>query len=218
MRIVQPKGTKGSLKWIQAAIEHYPDILQPPELPTIEWVSPLAMDDYAEYRDAAFLNLIKLPALGAALKTFWPQRGPQWDALGLTSQGPVLVEAKAHIREFYSPPSQAGQKSREKIGRAFGLVQEDLGIQNPPDWTETYYQYANRLALLWWLRSQRIDAKLLFVSFINDTQMLGPEDKAAWDTAFAQANAALGLPKMHKLSAHIFHISPDVRKIASILE
>ncbi|WP_170624659.1 MULTISPECIES: hypothetical protein [unclassified Ruegeria] len=214
MRIIQPKGTKGSLKWIQAAVDRCPEVLQPRKLPTIEWVSPLEEDDYAEYRDAAFLNRLGIGHLTASLKDFWPQRGPQWDALGLTSHGPVLVEAKAHIREFFSPPSQAGQRSREQINRAFATVRADLGIGDHVNWSELYYQYANRLAFLWWLREHGVDAKLLFVSFLNDSEMGGPQHAETWDAAFAAADYALGLPRQNKLRSHIYHVTPDVREIS----
>ena len=70
-RIIQPKGTKGSLKWIQHVINDCPGVLSkhildaigPEKKQSIEWLSPLAGDDYAEYRDQAFLDLsgIKLP-------------------------------------------------------------------------------------------------------------------------------------------------------------
>lgn len=63
MKVKQPVGTKGSLKWIQKAVAT-PAVLNSAirgvvELPAdavIEWVSPRADDDRAEYRDAAFLR------------------------------------------------------------------------------------------------------------------------------------------------------------------
>ena len=64
-RIVQPKGTKGSLKWTQHVINKPPSLLNTPinyligveEENTIEWLSPKEDDDYSEYRDQAFLDL-----------------------------------------------------------------------------------------------------------------------------------------------------------------
>lgn len=218
MRVIQPRGKRGSLKWIQEAVDRLPHLLQPPELPTIAWVSPLAEDDYAEYRDTAFLDRLRIGSLSASLKDFWPQRGPQWDALGLTSSGPILVEAKAHVREFFSPPSQAGLKSIELIKRAFAMVQADVGVSRSTDWTEVYFQYANRLTFLWWLREHGLDAKLLFVSFLNDVDMRGPHHAEAWETAFASADYALGLPERHKLRHHIYHVTPDIRELALAYE
>ncbi|MCW5718337.1 MAG: hypothetical protein KIS68_10955 [Bauldia sp.] len=105
MRIPQPLGTRGSLRWVQIAINRHPDLLEA-ALPGIRWLSPLAADDYAEYRDGSFLRLVGLDSLTPKLKGFWPTRGPQWDALGLMGTAPVLVEAKAHLREFISPPTR----------------------------------------------------------------------------------------------------------------
>lgn len=213
MRAIQPTGARGSLKWIQKAIELAPHVLQPPGLSKIEWVSPLAEDNYAEYRDGAFLERLGLVHLTAPLKAFWPQKGPQWDALGMTETGPVLVEAKAHVREFFTPSSQAGHQSREQIEDAFAAVRADLGVKQGANWSDLYYQYANRLAFLWWLRENGINAKLLFVSFLHDLDMDGPQHEETWHATFASADYALGLPKRHKLTSHIFHVMPDVRKL-----
>jgi hypothetical protein len=213
MRVIQPKGTKGSLRWIQQAGGSHPIDLQPHGLPKIEWVSPLAEDDFAEYRDAAFLDRLGIGCLSESLREFWPQRGPQWDALGFTSSGPVLVEAKAHISEFFSPPSQAGPSSLVQIRQALSRVQSDLGCKNSSDWVETYYQYANRLAFLWWLRKNGVDANIIFVSFLSDPDMSGPKQAETWEAAFASADYSLGLPKKHSLTKHIFHVFPDVLKM-----
>ena len=122
MRAVQPKGKRGSLKWIQALVNQRPDLLdrlvrescglKPDE--AIEWVSPLAEDEYAEYRDASFLRRLGMELGHRPLREFWPRFGPQWDALGRTDQGAVfLVEAKANIPELVSPAS--GAKSPTSI-------------------------------------------------------------------------------------------------------
>ena len=201
------------MKWIQHAVERSPQLLQPDELPEIVWVSPLAEDDYAEYRDDAFLRRLGLEKLSGSLKAFWPQRGPQWDALGRTTSGPVLVEAKAHIREFFSKPTNAKPRSLDRIHSAFSAVQNDLGITPSSEWSKTYYQYANRLALLWWLREHGIDAKLLFVSFLNDEEMCGPRSSETWHAVFASADYALGLAGRNKLRKHILHVLPDVQEL-----
>ncbi len=212
MRFVQPKGSKGSLKWIQVAVERFPQTLQHMSTPPITWVSPTADDDYAEYRDGAFLERLGLTALLPSLREFWPQGGPQWDALGLTSAGPILVEAKAHVREFFSPASQASSRSLAQIERAFAMVQSDLGLKPSVSWANSYFQYANRLAYLWWLRNNGVDAKLLFVSFLNDDEMRGPKHAETWEAAFASADYALGLPQRHRLRPHVLHIMPDVNE------
>ena len=214
MRIEQPEGTRGSLKWIQRAVQEHPQLLQPSAVSPIRWLSPLREDGFAEYRDGAFLDLIGQGHLQAELRDFWPQRGPQWDGLGETSEGPILVEAKAHIKEFYSPPSQAKGASAEKIARAFARVGDDLGVAVHHRWQELYYQYANRIAFLWWLRSHGVAARLIFVSFLNDTEMAGPDRAEIWETSFAAANYALGLKERHRLSGFIHHVYPDVKRLS----
>lgn len=213
MRVIQPEGQRGSLKWIQRAVARCPEVLQPADLPAITWLSPRREDDYAEYRDGAFLELLGLESLTGLLQEFWPRQGPQWDALGMTLQGPVLVEAKAHLREFFTPASQAGPQSLDRINAAFHAVQADLGIHPAMPWARVYFQYANRLAFLWWLRQQGVDAKLLFVGFLNDDDIGGPTSAETWQAAFAGADYALGLPSRNRLAAHVCHLTPDVRRI-----
>jgi hypothetical protein len=214
MRVIQTAGQRGSLKWIQLAVRHCPEVLQPARLARIDWLSPRLEDDFAEYRDDAFLDLLGLSHLKDSLQEFWPKRGPQWDALGITERGPVLVEAKAHVREFFSLPTQAGDTSRKRIEAAFAEVQRDLGLQPSTSWADVYFQYANRLAFLWWLRRNGVEAELLFVSFLNDSDIGGPSSAETWNAAFAGADYALGLPSRHPLSAHVHHVTPDARAIA----
>ena len=214
VRVEQPFGSRGSLKWLQRAIANRPDLLRPRGLPEIVWRSPLAEDSFAEYRDAAFLDRLGLGRLTLGLAAFWPRRGPQWDALGTTVAGPVLVEAKAHLREFFSPGTQARGASQERITAAFAAVRADLGVPADTDWCRQFYQYTNRLAHLWWLRQHGVAAELLFVSFIGDGDMDGPRHAETWQAAFDTADYALGLPRRHALSQHVHHVMPDVSLLA----
>ncbi len=67
-RIIQPKGKKGSLKWIQEIVNKDADILDKSinhficadKTQKIEWLSPKADDGYAEYRDQTFLDLMRI--------------------------------------------------------------------------------------------------------------------------------------------------------------
>lgn len=214
MRVVQPEGARGSLKWLQIAIERGGAKLSPAALPSIQWVSPLRADDYAEYRDVAFLDVLGLGHLKTELSSFWPPRGPQWDALGLADGRPVLVEAKAHLDEFFSPPTQASERSLALISDSLADVATRLGAKSGTDWTRTFFQYANRIAHLDFLRSRGVDAHLLFVSFIRDADMGGPANAEEWRVAFRTADYALGLPKRHALSPFIHHVCPDVTCIS----
>ena len=124
-RVSQPVGGRGSLKWIQRAVnEAWPALNQPilnviGKDQSIDWRSPIEGDDFAEYRDGAFLERLGLAHLKSELAAFWPARGPQWDALGVTSAGTVLlVEAKSHIAEMCSPGSQARRNCRGPRSKA----------------------------------------------------------------------------------------------------
>ena len=213
MRIPQPLGVKGSLKWMQRAVNDWPEFLQPSALPALTWVSPLVQDEFAEYRDAGFLDRLGLSHLAPQLGEFWPRRGPQWDGLASFDEGVVLAEAKAHLAEFVSPPSQAGSASAQRIAKAFASVQTDLGAR-PANWDRVYFQYANRLAHLWWLRSQGINAHLVLIAFLNDAQMPGLATSADWLAAYSDAEMTLGLPVAHALTPFIHHLFVDTAKLA----
>src|SRR5687767_14622421 len=128
----------------------------------IVWLSPLASDAYAEYRDDVMLSKIGARPGAVPLSGFWPARGPQWDALGRTSRGePLLVEAKAHIPELLSPRTRATGRSLSTIRAALARVKRAVGSRAEADWSTTYYQYTNRLAHLYLLRTlNRIPACL----------------------------------------------------------
>ena len=73
-RVIQPRGTRGSLKWIQIAINECPSVLNEAidVQGKIEWLSPLAGDDFSEYRDGDFLRLIGRENLTSELAFFGP--------------------------------------------------------------------------------------------------------------------------------------------------
>lgn len=219
MRVIQPIGTRGSLKWMQRAVadrweDLERDILNAlPTAKSIEWLSPLLHDEMAEYRDEAWLERIGCLHLNDELMEFWPRRGPQWDALARTDAGHVLVfEAKAHIGEFCSPPSQASGKSRLLIEASMQRIASDLGVPETrhQDWLKHFYQYADRLAHLHWLRSHDVDAKLVLLGFVNDDEMPGNTTPEAWRASYILADHVLGLPSRHKLRPHIIHLHPSV--------
>lgn len=219
MRIVQPPGTLGSLQWMQKSVADRWSSLEAPILAawpnarSLTWLSPLEEDQFAEYRDVAWLRRVGLPELVRSLPDFWPTRGPQWDALARTDAGGVvLVEAKAHIGEFCSPPSQASPVSFAKIAAALNSTAAALEVAetSQPEWLRHFYQYANRMAHLLWLRDQGVDAKLALVGFVHDDRMPGRTTREAWQAAYLIADRILGLPKRHRLSKHIIHVYPPV--------
>lgn len=184
----------------------------------IDWKSPLKADKYAEYRDGDFLkklgilNKIKYPLID-----FWPDYGPQWDALGVNKISKaddeiILIEAKANIPEMVSSGTGAkNPQSINKIRNSLDEVKKYLNINNGIDWTGTFYQYVNRIAHLYYLREKnQIKAHLLFIYFINDITVQGPKTKDEWLGAIQTMECYLGLAKKHKLRKYIHDIFIDV--------
>jgi hypothetical protein len=181
---------------------------------SIQWLSPLRADEFAEYRDAAFLHLVGVGDLQPDLAKFWPQRGPQWDALGCSDAGDILlVEAKAHIAEMLSPGTQASETSRALIEKSLAEVASALNADPRAPWSTTFFQLANRIAHLWFLRSHGKPAWLILVGFTNDLEMRGPESPLEWHAAYQVAMHVMGLHAQHPMARYILHVHPDVREL-----
>ena len=213
MRVPQERGVKGSLRWIQGVGEntdHPVTLALRAQLKidrdvSIDWRSPRQADDFAEYRDVSFLDLLGLSHLADQLRDFWPPRGPQWDALAVASDKRVfLVEAKAHIGEMHSDCA-AGRASRERISLSLDKAKQAFGAPSPHDWLSGYYQYANRLAHVQFLRQHDVDAHLVGVYFLGDTDVRGPQEIAAWARAIDDCHDVLGLLDTHNL-AFLHHL------------
>ena len=219
MRVAQPEKRRGSQKWIQRAVNERWESLEQPILAALgrgaalSWRSPLQADDFAEYRDAAYLNKIGHPELVGELAVFWPARGPQWDALGRSLAGDVLlVEAKAHIDELCSSPTAAGPIARAQIEAALESVATRLGANSHrAAWSQHFYQLANRLAHLDFLRQRGVTAWLVLVDFVGDADVGGPSSAEVWEAAYAVAAHVMGLPRRHPLEPYVIHVCPDVR-------
>jgi hypothetical protein len=218
--VQQPEGTKGSLKWMQIAVNDRPDVLNDAIrrasgiVGPVTWKSPRRSDGYAEYRDAAFLQQIDCGHLGGALDEFWPQRGPQWDGLAVAGSTRLLVEAKSHVAEMCSPPSAAGEVSMAKISKSLAETAEYLGAAPRVPWGPYFYQLTNRLAHLWFLQRNGVDAKLILLNFLDDSEQGGPGSAAEWDAAYKVAGHVLGLPVRHKLSGAVAHVNLSVRTLS----
>jgi len=220
MRVTQQPGTRGSLRWIQQAINQRRDVFDPlvleqiPGATTIQWLSPLAADDFAEYRDGDFLEKIGHLRHAPELSAYWPARGPQWDALGITNSGEaILVEAKAHIAEFLSAGTQAGPESRPLIERTLAETVSALHAKPLIRWTGALYQTANRMAHLKFLIDRKIAAKLIFICFVGDGDMHGPQSADEWRGAIHLMRLMLGLPKQHALTSHIRYVFVQVQTL-----
>lgn len=222
-RVVPPPAIRGSQMWLQRFVRDCPDILDDAIRAAsggriaapIQWRSPVDWDGYAEYRDHAFLDVLGVKLTARSLDSFWPKNGPQWDGLAVTDAGDrILVEAKAHVDEMIST-TQASPVSLERIRGALAETHGYLRARQGADWTTGFYQYANRLAHLYLLRVLNgVPAWLVFVDFVGDRAMEGPETAAEWEAATQVLHAALGIAGSRSpLMSHVLHVPLEVSRV-----
>lgn len=221
-RYPQDSVGRGSLKDIQQLINSRSDFLNKKlsnefnwkDTLSITWVSPLEKDEFSEYRDHDLLRVLTIENLKVDLPGFWPSKGPQWDALGKSYSGDVfLVEAKANIQELVSSATKASRPSLDLIRKSLEETKAYLRIKNNINWSGKFYQYTNRIAHLYYLRVlNNISAYLVFVYFLNDKTVSGPESIKEWQAALTIMKEYLGIRK-NSLSKYIADIFIDVNAI-----
>lgn len=124
-------------------------------------------------------------------------RTPNWDIVSTCTvngrRGLVLVEAKAHAAELSSAGKPPGNKENEPhIRNAISAASAALNATTP-GWNlsaDSHYQLANRFAWGWKLASQGVPVVLLYLGFLNATEMLDcgtPFASAAdWERAMTE--------------------------------
>ncbi|MBI4430513.1 MAG: hypothetical protein HY587_02235 [Candidatus Omnitrophica bacterium] len=214
---------KGSQRQIQRYVREQPARLNQvimdgiPSLavlaPEVTWVSPLRETGYAEYSDREFLENLGLTGQWPVLKQFWPMGGPVWDGLArLTWQGGegvLLVEAKSYPEECRSA-CRAGTKSLAIIQSAIRQTQEFFSAVPTQAWLNEYYQLANRLAHLYFLRRSGVKAWLVLLLFTDDWK---PTPQALWQSELNTIWNALGLQVKHDWIGQVYmKVLPDLQK------
>ena len=220
---------RGSQRWLQLVVNRCPKLIDNAigealglgQDETIEWLSPLESDCFREYQDQAFLDRLCIRPRHRHLQDFWPNRGPVWDGLAKTSGGRrLLIEAKANIPEFDSSPTGASPKSRRKIEDALQKTRDFLRITSKTDWTKCFYQYANRLAHLYFLKeANKIDTALVFVYFVGDKTVCGrePVSKEGWEAAIGLAAHHLGIgPNRQWIRDNVADVFIDVDDLSHV--
>jgi hypothetical protein len=179
----------------------------------LDWVSPIPSAGFAEYRDGEFLRQLGLNHLVGELGSFWPENGPCWDALarahGATAtdtKGVILLEAKSHRLEICGSGCGATvPASKRKIESALKATKGWLRVRPSAPWTSHLYQYANRLAHLYFLRclaEPKVDAWLVNVYFTQDPYR--PTSKEQWDDFLPEVKWALCLEQPQPHSVDLF--------------
>jgi hypothetical protein len=222
-RRIRPGKTTRSEHWLRVLINERPDALAAricttfgwPQDETIEWRSPLAVDGYAEYSDGSFLELLQLQINKVPLADLWPRNGPVWDGLGRTASGrPLLIEAKAYVEEANSSRSSAGPTSLAHICRSLNQLKVYLQSSSSHDWSTLFYQYTNRLAHLYFLRQLNgIDARLIFVYFVNAPDVPRLTSEAEWRGANRLLKSTLQIGHQHVLTPFVAEVFVDVREL-----
>jgi len=135
------------------------------------WISPLQKDNYSEYK----LNWLPIiDHTGINDFAFWPSNQPQWDAIGISGDTLVLVEAKSHPGELNSKMSARSPHSIDLIIRSMREV-FDATYNNGSfeKWTDSYYQLGNRLTFIYKLNQNIKPGKikrvvLVLLNIVND--------------------------------------------------
>ncbi len=177
----------------------------------ITWLSPIESDHFAEYYDQAFLERLGVTNLKVPLGNFWPRSGPRWDGLARTNSGKIiLVEAKAYIEEAVDFCSKAGPKAMPQIATALAEAKQAFGASRDAPWEAPYYQYANRLAHLYFLRHQNeLDVYLVFLYFADAPDVPSPCSASEWHGAERLLKKSLGLgshPFQSRLATIIWRV------------
>lgn len=193
-------GEKGSKYWVDILVNFKGGKLINTELYShdktlkdIEWLSPLASENYKEYK----LNETKIEDLLNTILNvnnsafdFWPSNQPQWDAIGKSGNTIILVEAKGHIKETKTKISASSQESIELIIKSFKETMKDLSIPNIniDVWLNEYYQLANRITFLHKLNNNSMlnyNFKLVLLNIVNDYTHK-PTTAEQWDEHYEE--------------------------------
>lgn len=174
----------------------------------LDWLYPTD-ETTEEPRDLSFM-----PLTDQQLRSwyeFWPKRGNRsWDGIARCNDEWLLFEAKANAGELCSPGTGASAKSLRQITAALDEVKRYIGAPPEALWHHAYYQYANRIAALYFLNVvAKIPARLIFLHFTGDVFPGGrpcPQDEHEWRLCISQCHSALMLPEVHPLSDRMHEI------------
>lgn len=189
---------------------------------SLVWVSPLAQDDYREYRDQEFLERLGLGMHSGRLSVFWPDGGPCWDALAKvrtrSGRGAVLVEAKSHLGETPDPDicRAVSRSSLAKIDAGFSCARRFFRVPDDvPSWRNVNYQVCNQLAHLYFMNEElKVPTWLVWLFIVDDPDWSDCADRAIWRNYLREIYYEIGLPGDHPLKNRIITVcAPPKEKV-----
>ena len=151
---------------------------------------------------------------------FWPPSGNEqnWDAVAKMDISGVehwlLVEAKANTQEIKSNCTAESESSIKTIDDALREMCEAFRMKPKGNLKKGYYQYANRLAVLHFLKEHNTPAKLLFIYFVGDKnpekEESCPKSPKGWEKALMEQYDSIGLDPEKKKTTGVIDLFLDV--------
>jgi hypothetical protein len=196
---------------------------------SIEWLDFGFSKKNAPLRDdkeLSGLEFIEDEHVQERWKSFWAQAGnaQNWDAVGKIHFDDrdewLLVEAKAHVGEITSECGAIDPVSTQKINLALEKASRAFGNQSIPaeNWLARYYQYANRLTVLYFLMKEcvpSVNARLLFIYFCGENRKGWecPQNEQEWLPRIKEMNDRLGVDKSCELAKRVHHLFLPVNPV-----
>jgi hypothetical protein len=136
--------------------------------------------------------------------------------LAKTSDGRLLlVEAKAHIPEAVSSPTEATEQAVSIIRKSLDDAKTFFGSTAPCDWATAFYQYTNQLAHLYFLRElNRQPAFLVYIYFTHAPDVPDAPSEEEWRGAHRLLHSYIGVGGS-RLSPFVVDLFIDARELAA---
>ena len=147
-------------------------------------------------------------------KVFWPQSGNahNWDGIFIKDGIWYFVEAKANLEEANQKCMAESSNSIDKITKAFKATCASESLAKKWQLSDCY-QLANRLAFVHFCETVAVEAKLLYISFINgydSNPRKNVESKEKWENQWKDEYDKLELTD--KLKSNVYHVYIDCHK------
>jgi hypothetical protein len=122
------------------------------------------------------------------------------------------VEAKANIPEIMTNIQAKSKKAISQIEKSLFETKKYLNCQSGLNWEHGFYQYANRIAHLYFLRRIcSVNAFIVFIYFLNGhTRLL--TSRKEWNGVIKLQKQLLGL-RRHKLQQYVADVFIDVNQL-----